>query len=207
MRLFYVFVLTFFFLAGQAQNSFKLEDKWAWSAETSVFSLSDLPGQHTSRGFTAEWFLGKRWSLRGGISAGPGFVKFTTEPFALWLLKEGINSDDWSRYRPNRYRSTRSASPGKAALVLLLVLLDSDALCYNIPVNKELYISVFGSPVQTTFSFSNSRTYMYSLVGAGLKYVSKTGLTANASIEYDEGFFFRSGRGIRANFSIGYLFR
>ncbi len=205
MRLLYIFAFSFLLFSAQAQV--KLQDRWAWSAETSVFSLSNLPG-HTSSGFTAEWYLNHNWSLRGGMSFGQGYMKLTTEPFALWLLTEGARSDDWPRYRPNRYRSSSGNwLSGKGALVLLLFLLDSDALCYNIPLKKDnLYFSVFASPVQTVFS--GKKTYMYSLAGAGIKYISKAGLTANASLEYDDGFFFKnSSRGVKANFSVGYILR
>lgn len=106
------------------------------------------------------------------------------------------------------YRSR--GNPGVAAKALALLILDSDALCYNIPLtyNKNLYFSLFGSPLQTMFTMSDNKTHAYSLVGAGLKYIGKKGLVLNASIEYDNGLFWRNNNyGIKTNFALGFMLR
>lgn len=182
-----------------------LSDSWAWSVNSSYFSLSDIKKSSTSLGIDAEWFMSDRWSLRGGISLGTDYLKFTTEPFVLYLLA-GSSSDDHRHHHSHSHYSSRNS--GAAAKLLLLMILDSDALCYNIPINKRMMFSVFGSPLQTVVTFSDSKTHAYSLVGAGLKYVGPGGLVLNACAEYDNAALWKqNGSGYRVNFGLGYLFR
>jgi hypothetical protein len=207
MRKFYVCFLLLFFLGGHAQGYHKkkykkplgpLDNKWAWSANASVFAFKGI-NSHTSAGFDAEWFFTESWSLRGGLSAGTNYIKLTTEPFTLRLL-----ASDWGSR--SSYRSHNISWRG--AQVLFLLLLNSDALCYNIPISKGLYLSLIASPLQTIVTIPNGRLHLYSLMGGGLKYISRSGFTLNSTFEYDKSFLFRtSDQGVKLNFSVGYLFR
>lgn len=206
MRLFYTTLLLLCFCLGQAQSKKKkykkpltLDNKWAWSASASVFAFSNIRS-HNSVGFDAEWFFDGHWSLRGGLSAGPNYIKITTEPFALRLLTE-------PRRGHSHYSSNNNFSL-KGATALLLLLLNSDALCYNISIKKGLYVSLIASPLQAIFTIPDGKLHAFSLVGGGLKYISKTGFTLNSTLEYDKSFLFKtSEQGVKLNFSVGWVFK
>ncbi|MGZ3865940.1 MAG: hypothetical protein ACXVC6_12830 [Bacteroidia bacterium] len=218
MKKTFTFLFILAVLSCPAQNYKKLKrydptikNKWAWSLDASVFAISDIKTSHVSIGANAEWFLNEHWSLRGGFAMGPDFVKLTTEPFVLWVLADP--SDDRTHYHShNMFRSYGGRSNSGAAMkALALLILDSDALCYNIPLTyrKDWYFSVFASPLQTMFTMSDNKTHAYSLVGAGVKYIGKKGLVFNANVEYDNGAIWKSnsGYGVKTNFAIGFMLR
>lgn len=199
MKHLYLIIVLFLPLFHSAQDAGDI----ILSGKSTVLHLPNYAPK-TAAGIDYEFFIAKRFSVRGGYIQGPEFIKITPSPVFWSLMYLGAGKGRGSAACGDACFST-----DPRIIVALLGL--SDGFAYYIPVGEKCYITPYLAPLQWVMVRNNPKNNFASTLlsagGVGFKYINDNNLSFDVSAEYNCNTFSKSLKtGFSVNFAVGYRF-
>ena len=192
--LFLALLFTAFFAQGQRERD-SLAGNWILTAQGHDFTLGTTKSNAFGGG--AEWFLGEKCSIRGGLAFSDTYFRISTGPLGIFLLTKvkGGNNNNAKQFLA-------------AALCLAILIINTDGITWHIPICKGVYFTPFIAPMQTVVYYNpanKNALKFYSSLGAGISFINKSVFTFNVNAEYTRGFMLTTSEwGYRFMAAVGF---